>query len=191
MDTERVGEALARLSTGERTALPDLVQLLYDELHRIARRELRHERGSHTLGPTALVNEAFLRLSRDARIEARSRTQFLAAACVSMRRVLVDYARARTRQKRGGGAVHAPLDEDRAAAFLSEREADEILALGGALERLEAVDERTARVVQLRFFGGFSMNEIADTLGVSVKTAQRDWIAARAWLRKEVGRELH
>jgi RNA polymerase sigma factor (TIGR02999 family) len=107
-----------------------------------------------------------------------------------MRRVLVDYARARKRKKRGGGAANLPLDEDLLPALLSEREADEILALETALSRLEAVDERTARVVQLRFFGGFTMDEISESLGVSVKTAQRAWVTARAWLRKEIGREL-
>ncbi len=190
MDTRSVTQVLGRLKAGERDALPELVLLLYQDLHRIARRQLSHERHGHTLGPTALVNEAYLRLSRDAKIDAASRTQFLAAASVSMRRVLVDYARTRKRQKRGGGQPVDPLDEGAVAKLISEREADEILALENGLTRLEAADERAAQVVQLRFFGGLSMEEIAQALDVSVKTVQRTWLAARAWLRKEVGREL-
>jgi RNA polymerase sigma factor (TIGR02999 family) len=190
VDIGAVTEALARLSAGQGGALPDLVRLLYHELHRIARGQLRSERRGHTLGPTALVNEAYLKLSRDVKIEARSRTQFLAAASVAMRRVLVDYARTRKRLKRGGGEAPVPLDEASVAALISEREAAELLALEDALARLEQADARAARVVELRFFGGLSMEEIADALALSVKTVQRDWLAARAWLRKEVGHEL-
>jgi RNA polymerase sigma-70 factor (ECF subfamily) len=185
-----VTEALARLATGGGAGLPDLVRLLYGELHEIARRELRGERRAHTLGPTALVNEAYLRLSRDVQLDAASRTHVLAAACVAMRRVLLDYARARKRDKRGGGETAVPLDEALVADLLSEREADEVLALEDALARLEAADERAARVVVLRFFAGLTMEEIADELGVAVKTVQRSWLAARAWLRKEIGQEL-
>lgn len=190
LDIGAVTQALARLRAGQREALPELVHLLYHDLHEIARRELRRERRGHTLGPTALVNEAYLRLSRDAHLDPRSRTQFLAAACVSMRRVLVDYARARKRLKRGGGETPEPLDEQTAADLMSEREADEILALEGALNRLEAADQRAARVVQLRFFGGLTMEQIAQLMDVSSKTVQRTWLAARAWLRKEIGQEL-
>lgn len=190
MDTRSVTEALARLGTGDEAALPELIGLLYRDLHDIARRQLRQERQGHTLGPTALVNEAFLKLSRDIRIDAASRTRFLAAASVSMRRVLVDYARARTRDKRGGGQATVPLDEAEIADLMTVREAEEVLALEDALSRLEAADKRSAHVVQLRFYGGFSMEEIAESLGVSVKTVQRTWLAARAWLRKEVGHEL-
>jgi RNA polymerase sigma factor (TIGR02999 family) len=190
MDARGVTQALVRLKAGDRAALSELVRLLYAELHEIARRELRRERRGHTLGPTALVNEAYLRLSRDAQLEPASRTQFLAAACVSMRRLLVDYARARKRQKRGGGEAPLPLDERTAADLMSEREADEVLALEDALDRLSAADQRAAQVVELRFFGGLSMEEIAQALEVSSKTVQRTWLAARAWLRKEIGQEL-
>jgi RNA polymerase sigma factor (TIGR02999 family) len=190
MDTRGLTQALARLREGDAGALQDLVGLLYRDLHRIARRQLRSERRGHTLGPTALVNEAYLKLSRDERIDAASRTQFLAAASVAMRRVLVDYARTRKRDKRGGGQEALPLDEAAIEDLMTEREADEVLALEDALSRLEAADERAARVVQLRFFGGLSMEEIAESMSVSVKTVQRSWLAARAWLRKEVGREL-
>jgi RNA polymerase sigma factor (TIGR02999 family) len=190
VDVGAVTQALARLSAGEGEALPELVRLLYGELHQIARRQLRNERRGHTLGPTALVNEAYLKLSRDAKIDARSRGEFLAAASVAMRRVLVDYARTRKRQKRGSGEVPVPLDEATVAETMSEREADELLALEDALTRLEKADERAARVVNLRFFGGLSMEEIAEVQELSVKTVQRAWLAARAWLRKEVGQEL-
>jgi RNA polymerase sigma factor (TIGR02999 family) len=190
MDARGVTQALARLEDGDAAALPELIGLLYHDLHRIAERELRRERRGHTLGPTALVNEAYLRLSRDAHINAPSRTRFLAAACVSMRRVLLDYARTRKRLKRGGGEAPLPLDESAVADLMSEREADEILALEDALGRLAAADERAARVVELRFFGGLSMEEIAQVLDVSSKTVQRTWLAARAWLRKEIGQEL-
>lgn len=190
MSNAAVTEAFARVRSGDPAAWQELVGLLYGELHDIARRELRRERQGHTLGPTALVNEAYLRLSRDGQIETASRTRFLAAACISMRRVLIDYARARKSGKRGGGEPAVPLDEAVVADLLSEREADEILALESALVRLEAADERAARVVQLRFFGGLTMEEIADELGFGVKTAKRAWGAARAWLRKEIGREL-
>jgi RNA polymerase sigma factor (TIGR02999 family) len=190
VSNQGVTEALARLRSGDRAAWQDLVGVLYGELHEIARRELRGERRAHTLGPTALVNEAYVRLSRDAQIEGASRTRFLAAACVAMRRVLTDYARARKRHKRGSGEPPLALDESVVADLLSEHEAEEILALETALGRLETADERAARVVQLRFFGGLSMEEIAEELGVAVKTVQRAWLAARAWLRKEIGREL-
>lgn len=190
MDGGPLTQALARLGTGDGEALPELVRLLYQDLHAIARRQLRHERKEHTLGPTALVNEAYLKLSRDVRIDAQSRTRFLGAASVAMRRVLVDYARTRKRHKRGGGQAHEPLDEDAVAAVMSEQEADEILALEDALGRLEAAEARTAHVVQLRFFGGLTTDEIAQSMDVSAKTVQRIWVTGRAWLRKEVGRDL-
>ncbi len=191
MHAPGVTQALARLKSGDGAALPELVHLLYVDLRRIASRQLRNERRGHTLGPTALVHEAYLKLSHDIRIDAASRTQFLAAASVAMRRVLVDYARTRKRQKRGGGEPALPFDDSVVVAeLISEREADEILALEGALTRLGGADPRAAQVVELRFFGGFSMDEIAAALDVSEKTVQRVWLAARAWLRKEVGHEL-
>ncbi|NOT35040.1 MAG: sigma-70 family RNA polymerase sigma factor [Candidatus Eisenbacteria bacterium] len=179
---------IQRMGQGDAAALEKVVQLLYDELRGIARQRLRNERSGHTLSATALVNEAYLRLAHHEKLPSESRTQFLAAASNTMRRVLVDYARARLRHKRGGAAEHISLDE--AEPFISEAEADEILALEDALERLSRANPRAAEVVQHRFFSGLTVDEIASHLALSSKTVQRDWIAARAWLRKEVIRGL-
>jgi RNA polymerase sigma factor (TIGR02999 family) len=134
------------------------------------------------------VNEAYLRLARQNRIAADSRTQFFAIASKTMRRVLVDYARTRKRAKRGGDLERVPIED--VDQFLTENEADELLALEDALERLAAANTRAAEVVEHRFFSGLSVEEIAEIQGVSSKTVQRDWIAARAWLRKEVAHHL-
>ncbi len=175
---------LTRLREGDEEALESLMPLLYDELRRTARQQLRYERPGHTLNPTALVNEAYLRLVQQKQIDAGHRTQFLAIASRTMRRILVDYARAKKRLKRGSGQQPVSLDE--AEAFLTDQEADEVLALDEALERLAAVNERAGQVVQFRFYSGLSIEETAAVLGVSIKTVQRDWFTARAWLRKEI-----
>jgi len=179
---------LARLREGSEEALARLVPLLYDALRRLARQRLRSEREGHTLDTAALVNEAYLRLVDQRRIAAQDRSEFFAAASRTMRRVLVDYARTRKRDKRGGGATPVPLEA--VEEFLTERAADETLALDEALQRLEAAQPRAARVVELRFFGGLTLDEAAALLGVSSKTVQRDGDAAMAWLRKEVRRSL-
>jgi RNA polymerase sigma factor (TIGR02999 family) len=184
---------LARLRDGSPEALDHLVPLLYDDLRRLARQRLRSERPDHTLDTAALVNEAYLRLVDQRRISADDRSEFFAAASRTMRRVLVDYARGRQRDKRGGGVAALPLDEIESTPlepFLSPREAEETVALDEALSRLEAVQPRAARVVELRFFGGLTLDEAAALLGVSSKTVQRDAEAAMAWLRKEVRRSL-
>lgn len=173
---------------GDPQALERVVRVLHDELRAVARARLRAERPGHTLSATALVNEAYLRLARHHSLPDESRAAFLAAASNTMRRVLVDYARARRRLKRGGAAERVPLEE--AEPLLTVEEADEVLALEAALERLAEAEPRAARVVELRFFSGLAVEEIATLLGVSSKTVQRDWIAARAWLRKEVSRAL-
>ncbi len=175
---------LARLRDGSPEALDRLVPLLYEDLRRLARQRLRGEREGHTLDTAALVNEAYLRLVDQRRVSAGDRSEFFAAASRTMRRVLVDYARARKRAKRGGGVEPVPLEA--VEEFLSERVADETLALDAALARLEAAQPRAARVVELRFFGGLTFDEAAAVLGVSAKTVQRDGEAAMAWLRKEV-----
>jgi RNA polymerase sigma-70 factor (ECF subfamily) len=179
---------LKSLSAGEPQALDHVVFVLYDELRSLARGRLRNERAGHTLQATALVNEVYLRLSRENRISAESRTRFMAVASNTMRRVLVDYARSRQRVKRGGDAERVPLES--VEQVLSEEEADEILALENAMERLARGNPRGARVVELRFFAGLSMEEIAELMELSSKTVQRDWVVARAWLRKEVARDL-
>lgn len=186
--SEDLATQLRLLAEGDSAALDRVIRLLYDELRDLARARLRSERPGHTLGVTALVNEAYLRLARQNRIAAESRTQFFAVASKTMRRVLVDYARTRKRAKRGGDAERVPLEE--VEPFLTDVEADELLALEDALERLAAGNARAAEVVEHRFFSGLTIEEIAQIQGVSTKTVQRDWMAARAWLRKEVARDL-
>ena len=179
---------LGKLAEGDEAALDHVMRVLYDEIRLMARQRLRHERADHTLGATALVNEMYLKLASQRRIQAEDRMQFMGVAAVTMRRVLVDYARARTRAKRGGGEQPVPLDE--VEPFLSIEESDEILALDAAISRLADLDARAARIVEQRFYAGLSVAETAQLLGVSTKTVQREWVAARAWLRKEVARQL-
>lgn len=166
----------------------EIITRLYDELRILARAHLRRERVGHTLDTTGLVNEAYLRLSPQGGLGEMDQARFFATASVTMRRVLVDYARQRNRIKRGAGGVAVPLDE--VEGILSDVEAEEVLALDEALDRLEAVNPRGAQVVHHRFFAGLSLEETAELLDVSVKTVQRDWLTARAWLRKEVARDL-
>ena len=184
-----VTQWLRQMSDGDPAALDRVVGLLYDELRAMARSRLADERKGHTLSATAVVNEVYLKLARQHRIAAPDRTRFLAVAANTMRRVLVDYARTRRRAKRGGGEANVPL-EDVEHLVLSDGEADEVLALDAALTRLAEINPRGAEVVQQRFYAGLSLEDTATLLGVSTKTIQRDWIAARAWLRKEVAREL-
>lgn len=179
---------LQRLHDGDEAALEQLIPLVYDELRLIARNQLRKERAGHTLSTTGLVNEAYLRLIDQRAVRADDRPQFFAIAAVTMRRILVDYARARKRLKRGGGAHAIPLEE--AEQFLTDDEADEVLAVDLALDRLAELEPRAVKVVECRFYSGLSLKETADALEVSVKTVQRDWLTARAWLRKEIAREL-
>jgi RNA polymerase sigma factor (TIGR02999 family) len=180
--------ALRELAGGRPEALERVVHLLYDDLRALARQRLRSERPDHTLGATALVNEAYLRLVRQSRIDAASRTRFFAVAATTMRRVLVDHARARKRAKRGGTHEHVPLDD--AEWLLTDDEAEELLALEDAVTRLGQAHPRAAEVVELRFFSGLGVEEIAGLWQCSTKTVQRDWVAARAWLRKEVAHDL-
>lgn len=179
---------LRELEGGSSAAMERLVPLLYSELRAIAHGWLRHERTHHTLDTTALVHEAYLRLHGQHRLQAEDRAAFLAVAGNTMRRVLVDYARAKKAQKRGGGAAPVPLEE--VEDFLTEREAEEVLELDEALDRLAVMNPQGATVVQHRFFAGLTEAESAELLGVSTKTVQRRWLAARAWLRKEIAVEV-
>ncbi len=163
----------------------DWVARLYDDLRTLARAQLRREQTGHTLDTTSLVNEAWLRLAQQHSLGPMDRPAFFNAAAATMRRVLVDSARARLRDKRGAGVIPVPLDD--VAEFLSVPEADELLLIDEALERLRAVHPRGADVIQCRFFAGLTLDDTAVALGVSTKTVQRDWLIARAWLRKEVG----
>jgi RNA polymerase sigma factor (TIGR02999 family) len=175
---------LERWRDGEHDALDRIVPLVYDELRQVAQRALRRERPNHTLSTTALVNEAYLRLLEQRRIAAQDRAGFLAVAACTMRRLLVDYARSRRRDKRGGGGEALPIEE--AELFLTAGEAEEVLALDLALGRLAAANPRGSQVIEHRYFAGLSLEESAEALGVSAKTVQRDFLAARAWLRKEL-----
>jgi RNA polymerase sigma factor (TIGR02999 family) len=179
-----VTHLLERIREGDQEALDRLLPLVYDELRSLARTHLSRERVGHTLGPTALVHEAYLRLERQEAVRPETRAHFFAIASHTMRRILVEYARARKRVKRGSGAEHLSLDEARSA--LSDEEADEVLALNDALDGLARMNERGSRIVEMRYFGGLSVEETAEALGLSVRTVHRTWVSARAWLRKEM-----
>jgi RNA polymerase sigma factor (TIGR02999 family) len=166
--------------------MEDMFPVVYDELRRIAARAMRGERPDHTLCATALVNEAWLELSKLTRMQWQNRSHFLAIAAQAMRRVLIDYAVARRRLKRGGGQTIQPLDADAVAVAVVEAQADDVLALDEALERLAALNERHARIVECRFFGGMSVEETAEALDISPATVKRDWALARAWLNREL-----
>lgn len=168
---------------GDPRAAQDLTALLYDELHAMARREMARERAGHTLQPTALVNEAYLRLVEGQGAVFADRDSFFAAAANAIRRVLVDHARRRARDKHGGRVPRVPLEGLDVAEPLTD---EDILALDDALERLRELDAGKARLVELRFFGGLSMAELARTLGASESTVQRQWRLARAWLRSHL-----
>jgi RNA polymerase sigma factor (TIGR02999 family) len=179
-----VTDLLLASSRGDAAARDRLMTLVYDELRAIAHRQLRHERPGHTLQTTALVHEAYLKLVKLDRIEWQNRAQFFAIAAQAIRRVLVDYAVARQRKRRGGGEWRAVSLDD--VAQLSESQADEVLALDEALARLKTVYPRQARVVECRFFGGLSIDETAAALDTSAATVKRDWELARAWLNREL-----
>jgi RNA polymerase sigma factor (TIGR02999 family) len=176
---------LAELQGGRREAADAVVPELYDELRRVAAACLRGEREGHTLQPTALVNEAYLRLVNQHDVVWQNRAHFLAVAGRLMRRILVDHARTRARQKRGGLMTRVTLDDARIGAV--ERDLD-LMALDNALTELKAVDEQLSSIVELRYFGGLTVEEAAEVLGVSPRTVDRAWATARAWLRLELRR---
>jgi RNA polymerase sigma-70 factor (ECF subfamily) len=169
---------------GNEDALGRLIPLVHEELHRIAGRYIRRERAGHTLQATALINEAYLRLIEVTRVHWRDRAHFLAISARLMRQVLVDYARSRGYQKRGGGAVRVTLVEELAAV---DKPDFELVALDDALQALAKFDQRKSRVVELRSFGGLSVEETAAVLHVSPDTVMRDWKLAKAWLLRELG----
>lgn len=177
---------LTQWRAGDRSALESLVPFVYQELRKVARRQLRRESPDHTLSPTALVHETYLRLLQQHQVQALDRNGLLAIAGLTMRRVLVDHARARMRQKRGGDARAVRLEGDDDPPLLSDLEADEVLAVDVALERLAQLDDRARQVVEYRVFAGLTLQETADALGISSKSVQRTWTTARAWLRKEL-----
>ncbi len=171
---------------GDSGALERLTPLVYRELHRLARGYLRGERAGHTLQTSDLVNEAYLRLIDASQMRWQNRAHFFAVSAQLMRRILVDFARARRNQKRGGGAAQVSLDE--ALTIGPERDA-EMVALDDALTALAKLDERQSKVVELRFFGGLTEEEIAEVLQVSPRTVSGDWSLARSWLLRELSRE--
>jgi len=186
MQTGEITRMLAGWRDGDRAALDRLLPLIQTELHRLARRHLGRERKVHSMQPSSLVQEAFLRLVPGAGAGWRDRAHFFAVASQVMRHILVDYAREKRRQKRGAGAVHIPVD---AAVVLSGDQVEEIVGLDLALQRLAATDERKSRVFEMRFFGGLSVEETAEVLAVAPNTVIRDWDFARAWLRRELSRK--
>ena len=174
---------LAAWSDGDRSALDKLAPLVYEELRRLAHVHMRRERADHTLQTTALVNEAYLRLVDQRGVRWQNRAHFFAIAAQMMRRILIDHARKRAYAKRGGGAPMLPLEE---TAVLTDERAAELVALDEALGSLAQVDERKGRIVELRFFGGLSVEEVAEVVGVSPDTVTREWRRAKAWLIREL-----
>ena len=186
----QVTQWLARWRAGDREALERLVPLVYDELREVARRQIRRESPGHTLSATALVHEVYFRLLQQRQLAATDRDSFLSIAAQTMRRILVDHARARSRLKRGGDQALVPLEPGDDVPLLSDAEAEEVLAVDIALERLAHADERALRVVECRIFAGLTLEETAQALGISIKSVQRTWVTARAWLRKEIGHDV-
>jgi RNA polymerase sigma-70 factor, ECF subfamily len=184
--TRQVTGLLLAWRKGDEDALNELIPLVHEELRRIARRCMAGERAGHSLQATALVNEAYLRLIDVQRVDWQNRAHFLAMTARLMRRILVDVARSRGYQKRGGGAVRVTFD---AALVVTDEPGQDLVALDDALAALATVDERKARVIELRFFGGLSVEETASVLAVSVDTVMRDWKLAKAWLQRELRNE--
>jgi RNA polymerase sigma factor (TIGR02999 family) len=170
---------------GDEAALEKLTPLVYDQLHRLARRYMVRERPGHTLQASALVNEAFLRLIDWKNVQWQNRAHFFGVSAQIMRRILVDFARSRDYAKRGGGIRNVSLDE---AAVIPTQQGTDLVALDEALNTLAELDERQSRVVELRFFAGLSLEETAEVLKVSVGTVRRDWSLARAWLHRELSK---
>jgi RNA polymerase sigma-70 factor, ECF subfamily len=178
-ESQEVTMLLSALTNGEDGAAAKLIPVVYDELRRLAGSYMRRERVDHTLQATALVNEAYLKLIEQRAVNWQSRAHFFGVAAQLMRRILIDHARGHTREKRGGEQKKVSLDE---VILFSEQQADELLAVDDSLNLLEKMDPRQARVVELRFFAGLSVEEAAEALGVSPKTVKRDWSVAKAWL---------
>ena len=185
-EQHRLTQLLAEWASGDASAPDELFPLVYQELKRIARGHFRNETPGHTLQPTALVNEAYLRLIDQTRVKWQDRAHFFAIAAQTMRRILIDHARGRARLKRGGDACRVSIDEAAAVTVVCGAE---LLALDEALKDLAEIDLRRSRVVELRFFGGLSNAEIAEVLKIAPNTVIRDWNMARAWLYHELNGE--
>lgn len=183
MSPQEVTQLLADWGQGDKSAFDKLFPLVHDELQRIARRQMSHERPGHTLQATALVNEAYLKLAGQEGFEWQNRAHFYAVCAQVMRHILIDHARAHARDKRGGGAVQVSLDE---ALVIAGERADEYLALDEALRFLESVDPQKGRIIELRYFGGLSEEETAEVLHISSRTVRREWRRSKAWLYKMI-----
>ena len=183
MSPQEVTQLLADWGQGDRSALDKLLPLVHAELRRIAQRQMNQERPGHTLQATALVNEAYLKLAGQQGFEWQNRAHFFAVAAQVMRHILIDHARAHARDKRGGGAVQVSLDE---GAVLAAEQAEHVIALDEALRTLEQVDPQKGKIVELRYFGGLSVEEAAEALDISPATVKREWATARAWLKREL-----
>jgi RNA polymerase sigma-70 factor, ECF subfamily len=177
---------LVQLSAGNREVEAQLIPQVYGELRRLAARYMRHERGEHTLQPTALVNEAYAQLVKQPQVPWQSRAHFFATASTLMRHILVDHARKRLSAKRGGMQHQITLDEE---VLQAENRTLDVLVLHEALEHLAKLDPRQARIVELHFFGGLNFEEIAEVLELSERTVKRDWTMARAWLKRELSKQ--
>ena len=182
-DSTTSTDLLLQACSGDARAMAGMFPLIYDELHRLAHRQLQKEHDGYTLSTTALVHEAYIRLIDQTRVQWSGRAHFMAIAATAMRRILIDRARQRGSQKRGGPLRRVPLESVDLAA---DDRADVLLALDDALERLSQLNERQAQVVACRFFGGMTEEETAEALGVGLRTVRRDWAKARSWLYQEI-----
>lgn len=183
MSQHEITGLLLKWGNGDKAALDRVMPLIYAELRRLAHRHMRRERAGDTLQTTALINEAYLRLIDYERVQPRDRSHFFAIAAQAMRRILIERARSRRSAKRGSGGQKVSLDE---AAGMSDERAAEMLALDEALSSLAAIDPRKAQIVELKYFGGMTIEETANVLGVSTPTVERDWQMARIWLHREI-----
>lgn len=181
-----ITQMLLAWSSGDKAALNQLMPLVYQELHRLARHYMRREQLGHTLQTTAVIHEAYLRLVDQRQVHWQNRSHFYAICAQAMRRILVDYAKGQQRAKRGGGAAQVSLDE---VASLAPEKAPDLVALDETLERLQVFDSRKSQVVELRFFGGLSIEETAEVLKIAPITVMREWNAAKAWLYGELIRK--
>ena len=179
----QVSRLLKEWSDGDETALEELMPLVYDELHRLAHAHMRREGRGHILQTSALINEAYLRLVDQPQISWKNRAHFFGIAARLMRRILVDEARKRDSNKRGGTTIQVPIDE---VKHLAQKQAANVIALDGALKNLETIDPRQCEIVELRFFGGLTVEEAAEVLHVSPATIKREWSTAKAWLYREL-----
>jgi len=183
-----ITQLLTRWSSGDQAALDDLIPLIYPDLRRLARAYMGRENADHTLQTSALINEAYLRLVKQQGVEWKDRAHFFAVAAQVMRHILVDHARRYRSNKRGAGAEHVPLDD---MEILCEERATELIALDDALIRLASIDQRKSQIVELRFFGGLTVEETSEVLNLAPITIMREWRAVKAWLGREISGASH